>query len=211
MNKKLLAAIAAGMIMMTACDKQKPLSTGIHLENLDTTVCAQTDFYQYATGGWQRANPLQDEYARFGSFDKLGLECLEQVNTLVQELAKEEHQRGSIEQKIGDVYNLAMDTARRNREDIEPIRASIEAIDAIKDRSELSKLLGESMEYGLWSMYVDADAMNSSMNILNEYQGGFALGQRDYYLDEDEHTQMIRAEYLKHIRWLCRDTYALHQ
>ena len=55
------------------------------------------------------------------------------------------------------------------------------------------------MDYGLWAMYVDADAMNSSMNILNEYQAGFALSQKDYYIDEDEHTKHIRAEYLKHV------------
>ena len=187
------------MLMTTACQKTHNLSTGIRQENLDTTVCPQTDFYGYATGGWQKNNPLPDEYARFGSFDQLGLQCLEQVNTLIQDLAKEEHKKGSVEQKIGDIYNLAMDTARRNIEGKEPVRQSIEEIEAIKDRSELSAFLGRSMETGIWGMYVDADALNSSMNILNEFQGGFALGQRDYYVDDDEHTLSVREAYLKHI------------
>ena len=199
MKKTLLIALGAIVLMTTACHKQQPLSTGIHPENLDTTIVPQEDFYQFATGGWQQLNPLSDEYSRFGSFDKLGLQCMEQVNDLIKEIAATEHPQGTIEQKIADVYNLAMDTARRDAEGIAPVQETIHEILAIRDKSELSRLLGASMEYGLWAMYVDADAMNSSMNILNEYQAGFALGQREYYLDEDEHTQMIRNEYLKHI------------
>ena len=198
MKKTLLAALGAIVLMTTACHKQ-PLSTGIRPENLDTTIVPQEDFYQFATGGWQKNNPLGAEYARFGSFDKLGLQCMEQVNELIKEIASKRHKQGSIEQKISDVYRLSMDTARRDIEGIEPIRRTMDEITAIKDKAELSQLLGESMEYGLFAMYVDADAMNSSMNILNEYQAGFALGQRDYYVDEDEHTLMIRNEYKKHI------------
>ena len=199
MNKTLLAATTAIMVMTTACTQKEPLQTGIHIENLDMNVCPQQDFYQFATGGWQQQNPLTGEYARFGSFDKLGLQNLEQVNGLIQDIAATEHKHGSVEQKIGDIYNLAMDTARRNNEGYEAIRRSIEEIDGVTDRSQLSGLLGKSMEYSLWAMYVDADALNSSMNILNEYQAGFALGQKEYYLDEDEHTRSIREAYLKHI------------
>ncbi|MBR1922469.1 MAG: M13 family metallopeptidase [Paludibacteraceae bacterium] len=198
MKKTLSFALGAMMLMTTACQKPQ-LSTGIRTENLDTTIVPQEDFYQFATGGWQQLNPLEGEYSRFGTFDKLGIQCMEQVNDLIKELAAASHEQGTIEQKIADVYNLAMDTARRDGEGMEPIRVTMEQIQNIRDRSELSSLLGSAMEYGLWAMYVDADAMNSKMNILNEYQAGFALGQKDYYFDEDEHAQMIRDEYKKHI------------
>ena len=185
------------IMALTACNK--PQTTGIHLENLDTTAVAQNDFYQYACGGWKKNNPLPNEYSRFGSFDKLGLSNLEQVNGLIADIAAKQHKTGSIPQKIGDVYNLSMDTARRNAEGIAPVLPVLQEIENVTDKAQWSEVLGKAMDYGLWAMYVDADAMNSSMNILNEYQAGFALSQKDYYVDEDEHTKHIRAEYLKHV------------
>ena len=194
--KKTLVFILS-LMALTACTKQQ--TTGIHLENLDTTAVAQNDFYQYACGGWMKNNPLPNEYSRFGSFDKLGLSNLEQVNGLIADIAAKQHKMGSIPQKIGDVYNLSMDTTRRNAEGIAPVLPVLQEIENVTDKAQWSEVLGKAMDYGMWAMYVDADAMNSSMNILNEYQAGFALSQKDYYVDEDEHTKHIRAEYLKHV------------
>lgn len=196
MKLKTTALICAMMTMVACTTKQ---TSGIQPENLDTTAVAQNDFYQYACGGWMVNNPLPDEYSRFGSFDKLALSNLEQVNGLIKEIAEARHTRGSVEQKIADIYNLAMDTTRRNEENVKPVLKVIEEIDGITDRSQLSEALGRAMDYGMWAMYVDADAMNSSMNILNSYQAGFNLGEKEYYLDNDDHTRMIRAEYEKHI------------
>ena len=197
----LLATMAA---VMSACSSNPKQTTGIPLDNLDTTAVPQNDFYQYACGGWMAANPLTAEYARFGSFDKLALNNLEQVNGLIQEIAAAQHEQGSVEQKIGDIYNLALDTARRNQEGIAPLLKTLQEIQAIQSRDELSKLLGASMEYGLFAMYVDADAMNSSMNIMNEYQAGFALGEKEYYFDQDEQTLKIRNAYEQHVAQMFR-------
>ena len=195
--KKIILSLSAIVLMTTACTKQQ--TTGIDLANLDTTVVAQNDFYQYACGGWMANNPLTPEYSRFGSFDKLGLQNLEQVNGLIQEIAATKQKQGSVAQKIGDLYNLSMDTARRDQEGIAPVQVTLDEVAAITSREQLSEALGKAMDFGLWAMYVDADAMNSSMNILNEYQGGFALGEKEYYLDDDDHTRMIRDEYRKHV------------
>ena len=185
--------------VMTACTGTKQ-TTGIPLSNLDTTAIPQNDFYQFACGGWMEANPLTPEYSRFGSFDKLALNNLEQVNGLIQDIAAKQHHPGSVEQKIGDIYNLCLDTTRRNQEGIAPVEHTLQRIAAISSRDELSTVLGEAMEFALFAMYVDADAMNSSMNIMNEYQAGFALGEKEYYIDEDEHTLEIRAKYVQHVQ-----------
>ena len=196
--KKILFTLAALAVMTTACTK-KQQTTGIDLANLDTTAVPQNDFYRFACGGWMANNPLTPEYSRFGSFDKLALNNLEQVNGLIQDIAAKDHKRGSIGQKIGDMYNLAMDTARRDREGIEPVRKTLEEIRNISSRDELSRVLGAAMDYQLWAMYVDADAMNSSMNIMNEYQAGFSLGEKEYYIDDDEHTRSVREAYVKYV------------
>ena len=203
--KKLIFTLSAVMLMTTACTNKQEQTTGIDLANLDTTAVPQNDFYQFACGGWMANNPLTPEYARFGSFDKLGLTNLEQVNGLIREIAESQESRdksretGSIEQKIGDLYNLAMDTARRDREGIAPVQHTLDEIAAITSREELSKHLGAAMDYQLWAMYVDADAMNSSLNILNECQAGFALGEKEYYLDTDEQTTAIRNAYVAYV------------
>ena len=197
--KKLIFTLSAVMLMTTACTNKQEQTTGIDLANLDTTAVPQNDFYQFACGGWMANNPLTPEYARFGSFDKLGLTNLEQVNGLIQDIAKNQHSQGDVAQKIGDLYNLAMDTARRDREGIAPVQHTLDEIAAITSREELSKHLGAAMDYQLWAMYVDADAMNSSMNILNECQAGFALGEKEYYLDTDEQTTAIRNAYVAYV------------
>ena len=202
--KKILFTLAAVTFMATACTN-KQQTTGIDLSNLDTTAVPQNDFYQFACGGWMANNPLTPEYSRFGSFDKLGLQNLEQVNGLIQEIAervksqKSKVERGSVEQKIGDVYNMAMDTARRDAEGLAPVQKTLAEVAAISSREQLSEVLGAAMDFQLWAMYVDADAMNSSMNILNEYQAGFALGEKEYYLDEDEQTKKIRDAYVAYV------------
>ncbi len=192
-------------IMMLGCNQ--PKGVGIRTENLDTTIVPQTDFYQYATGGWQQLNPLTDEYSRFGSFDKLGLENLEQVKQLVASIAQKEseYKRGSIEQKIATLYNQSMNTERRNNNQdicafVNELNETVDAYRAVaNNRTERSKMLGAAMEYGLWILYVEADPGNSSMNLMQEAQAGFNLGEKEYYLDIDEATTKIREAYRKHI------------
>lgn len=195
MKKYFLFALS---IMAIGCTKQ-PQTIGLHLDNLDTTAVAQNDFYQFACGGWMKNNPLTAEYSRFGSFDAVAEENRKQLNELIGEIAATSHKNGSVEQKIGDLYNLALDTARRDIEGITPVEPAIKELWAIQDRAEFAALLGRSLEMGIWGMYVDADEMNSSMNILKCYQGGFALGEKEYYFDTDEQTSKIRNAYVKHI------------
>ena len=201
MKTKHFFLIALG-IMAMGCTKQQ--TTGIDLTNLDTTAVAQNDFYQYACGGWMEKNPLTAEFSRYGSFDVVREANQKQLNELIGEIAAKQHQAGTIEQKIGDLYNLALDTARRDVEGIAPVQPELEKIWAVQDRHEFDELLGSTYQFGIFGIYVDADEMNSSMNILKEFQGGFALGEKEYYLDDDSTTLRIREAYQKHVANMFR-------
>lgn len=197
MRIKNLLIISMALFAMGCTNKNQ--TTGISLSNLDTKAVPQNDFYRYACGGWMDANPLTAEYSRYGSFDVVAEQNRKQLNELIGGIAAKKHNQGTIEQKIGDLYNQAMDTAARDAQGIRAVEPALEEIWNVKSSGEWSALLGKSMQYGIWGMYVDADEMNSSMNILKECQGGFALGEKEYYFDDDEQTRSIREAYVKHI------------
>jgi len=197
------SVIIASLLMTTACNSQKAgQSAGIKPENLDTTAMPQNDFYQFATGGWQKENPLTGEYSRYGSFDKLAENNREQLRGLIEDIASKTAKSGTVEQKIADLFNLAMDSTKLNKDGYEPVKADIAKISALKDSKELVELLPELMQNGVspfFNVYVDADPMNSNQYLVQTYQGGIGLGERDYYLENDANTKNIRDKYAAHI------------
>ena len=188
--------------MTTACNDQKGQKSGIDLTNLDTNVSPRVDFYQYACGGWQEKNPLTGEYSRFGSFDQLGENNRKQLRELIAGIAASQHQAGTVEQKIGDLYNMAMDSAKLNQDGYAPIKADLARIAALRSKEELSTLIPQLMldgTDGYFTIYVDADPMSSTENLFQTYQYGISLGEREYYIDNDEHTTSIREAYKEHV------------
>lgn len=199
--KKLTVPIIALVLMTNACNAPKD-TTGINLKNLDTTAVAGNDFYQYACGGWMKDNPLTGEYSRFGSFDKLRENNLNQLKDLVTGIASKGGSEGSIEQKIADLYNISMDSTKLNKDGYEPIKAELQRISALKSKEELVKLMPDLYLSGIdtyFSISVEADQMSSKENLVQTYQSGISLGEREYYLDNDAHTKEIRDKYKQHV------------
>ncbi len=191
-------------LMATSCNSKKEADQkgGIRLANLDQTTNPRNDFYQYACGGWMKANPLTDEYSRFGSFDQLAENNRTQIKSLIEELAKQTAQPGTVAQKIGDLYNIAMDSAKLNADGVAPIKGYLDKLAAIQDRNVLSKEIATMHRDGFgpfFGLYVGADDMNSSMNMAQLFQGGLSLGEREYYLDGDDHSKEIRAKFEEHV------------
>ena len=202
MKLKTFATLAVAAFATVACTNNKTMESGIRLENLDTTAVAGDDFYQYACGGWMKSHPLTDEYSRFGTFDKLAEDNREQLRTLIADIAAQENAAGTVAQKIGDLYNMAMDSTTRNERGIEPLRPLMERIAGLKSNAEVMPLVAELSRQGMGSffqVYIDADIMDSKQNLVQIYQGGIALGEKEYYLDTDEATAAIREAYKKHI------------
>ena len=99
--------------LTAACGKGNvQLKSGLDLANLDTTVSAGADFYQFANGGWRKANPLTAEYSRFGAMDKMANQNSEKMKQLVEEIAAGQHENGSNGQKVADLFNMIMDSVK---------------------------------------------------------------------------------------------------
>ena len=178
------------------------VGAGIKMQNLDTSVKAGDDFYKYACGGWMKSNPLPAAYSRFGSFDQLQEDNNKRINSILKELETGTFQKGSTEKKLSDLYKLAMDMKRRNKDGVEPVMPVIRKLENAKTTAELFNVQKELLTYGsqqFLSFYFAADEKNSSQNILNISQGGITLGQKEYYLDDDEATRNIREAYKKHV------------
>ncbi len=185
---------------LTACNQQ---TTGLKLENMDTTVKPGTDFYQYACGGWIKNNPLKPEYSSYGSFDVVVEENQKRIRELIEDLASKPQEQGSLGQKIGDLYALRMDSVRQNKEGVKPVLADMERVAKVKTTEELMTLLNqmntEGVAFGeLWGYYVGADMMVSTQNLLELSQGGYSI-ERDYYVKDDEAHKKILEAYKKHV------------
>ena len=206
MNKKNYVAVATlAFAMLTSCAGQKEAksTSGIDLANMDTTVSAGTDFFRYACGGWNDAHPLTAEYSRYGTFDELFENSQKQLRELIEGLAAQKNnQAGSAAQKIGDLYNMAMDSVTLNKQGAEPVKAMLDKITGLKDKSEIVPMMTEMAHIGIgtyFHSYVYADPKNSSLNIFQMGQGGINLGEKEYYLDTDSITQNIREQYKLYI------------
>ena len=172
---------------------------------MDTTVAAGTDFYEYACGGWIKNNPLKPEYARFGTFDQLLENNQEQLRVLIEELSATPHEAGSVAGKIGALYAMGLDSTKLNADGVAPIKEELAAINALATKSDVSKMVATLHKEGMapfFALFVDADEKNSAMNIVQLYQAGIGMGDRDYYLLEDEGSAKMRDAYRAYINKL---------
>lgn len=206
--KIMFPLVAAGFMVLAGCgNKAQETDTqstckSVNLANLDTTVTAGEDFYQYACGGWMKEHPLKPEFSRYGVFEQLMEMNREQLRALVEELKAAPQQEGSVAQKIGMLYELALDSVKTNEEGFEPIKEELLAIRNLGTKAEFSKMVANLHKEGItpfFALYVGADEKNSSMNIVQLYQAGLGMGDRDYYLQNDETFSKIREAYKAYI------------
>ena len=203
MKKTLIAVMALGLF--AACNKgpkTPELTSGIDKSNLDTTANPADNFYQYACGGWMEKNPLTDEYSRYGSFDKLGEDNREQLKSLIEEIAANKHEANSIPDKIATLYNMGMDSTTLNNQGAQPIEGMLKNIAALATTDDLQKEMTNLHINGInpfFGLFAEADYSDSKMTIAWLWQTGIAMGDRDYYLKDDDHNKELRAKYTEMI------------
>lgn len=186
----LLLALVAAM-MMNAQTK------GLNPADMDTSVRAGDDFYQYAGGGWMKANPLTVEYSSYGVFHHLNERTRKQLNELFDELTSKSHAKGTIDQKVADLYRMAMDSVRLNREGATPLKDDLAQINTFKKQDLTTSLVAMHLSLcnTFFSVGVSADLVNSRLNVLYMNAGGSSLPDRDYYLKTDRDSKKLQQAY----------------
>ena len=187
MKKELLIMSVAIMAAATSCGTKSAGEKvpAIDLASLDPSISAKEDFYQYATGGWQKNHPLKPEYSRYGSFDVLRENNEIRLNELFQGLSSVKAEKGSVQQKISDLYAMGLDSTRLNAEGVNPVKPYLDALESVKDVESYVRAMADIELHGdggCWGVYAESDMTDNSNTVLYITQSGLALGNRDYYL-----------------------------
>ena len=175
---------------------------GVDRANLDLSVAPQTDFYDYACGGWMKANPLKPEFARYGTFDELRENNRVQLRELIMNLDVKNAEEGSVTQKIGDLYAMGLDSLKLNIDGAQPIIGDVVAINQTPKEDVIDLLATKIGVDAFFSTGVEPDMMDSEVNAMYWSQGGMGLGDRDYYLEDSDNARKIRDAYRTYIKTL---------
>lgn len=196
--------VSFSMVATAACAQN--LSSGIDKANMNLDVKPGADFYEYAAGGWLKTHPLDAEHPTNGAFVDLEEQNQKRIKGLIEEYSSTSQPKGSLGQKIGDLYNLMMDSVRLNREGAAPLKPVLAKIEAIKNKKEYQLVTAQLDRQGasamMFGISVGADQRNASQNIVGISQGGIGLGERDYYQNDDEQTVKVRNAYKEYIKTL---------
>lgn len=181
-----LWALAASLMLSSVSVQAQEKNGGVKKENRDESARPGDDFFQYANGGWMKANPLPAEYGRYGSFEVLEQKTNQQLRDLIDELSKTQHPMGSVAQKVADVYRLAMDTQTRSQQGAAPLKADQKAIASIKTVDQLFNHIAQMMITGnspFFGCRIGTYREDSNRKLMAISQGGTGLGQKDYYTE----------------------------
>lgn len=192
------------LLFLTNCNQPKMSEekiVGFDLNNIDSTVSPNQNFYDYAVGNWVKNNPIPDDQTRWGAFNVLIEETNDQVKTIIEEaLSMAGEENSSLSGKVGTFYEIGMDTVIIEKLGYTPLNNELESISKIENKNDLIKYIAHMHKYignPLFLFYSTVDAKNSDSVITGIWQSGLGLPERDYYLNEDKRSVEIREKYVE--------------
>ena len=200
---KKITMVGALAVAALAADAQAPAAAqgavhGVNKADMDMSVRPGDDFYQYAGGGWLKANPMKPEYSSYGVFNDLAETNRKQIRELFENLSKEKHAFGSVGQKVADLYNMAMDSVRLNKEGAAPLQKDLDKVKAFSKKADFTAFIADQHLYKgnpFFGIGVDTDLKNSDLNVMWLSAGTSGLPDRDYYLNTDADSKKKQEAY----------------
>ncbi len=180
----------------------KSNARGLDKRNMDTSVGACEDFYQYSNGKWLSRNPIPSDQSSWGISSELRERNYELLRDILDEAAAADAPAGTNKRKSGDFWLAAMNTAKIEKDGLKPIAADLERIAKVSSIEELQAIIRDHHKEGLSTLFsagVDQDLMNSDQYIVYATQGGLGLPDRDYYTRDDAESQELRTKYVAHV------------
>ena len=209
MNYFKLLPLSLGLLLFASCEntstkeetdmKEKtPNTKALKKADMNLSVKPGENFFEYANGGWMKANPVPSDKTQYGSFTVLYDENQKKLKALVDDLQNATDLDNEDAKKIATIFKSGMDTATINKDAYSPIEKELEEVDALTSKDEMMVLVAkmhQSYTVPFFRIMASQDDKNSSQMILHMYQGGLGMPDRDYYLNDDERIQQLREAY----------------
>jgi len=180
-------------------EPKAPHSFDLHA--IDKTADPCVDFYQFACGNWRKDNPIPSDQSSWGRFHELSERNRYLLYLDLKRAA--DSPKTPLQHKYGDFFAACMDTDLADKLGDKPVQPLFARIDAIKDKKDIAAVAGyldSSTPTGIFFRFgIEQDQKDSTKQIEAVHQGGLTLPDRDYYLQDDEHMQSIRAKYHDYI------------
>ncbi len=201
--KRALGIVLFVLVAVSCGQQAPPLTSGIDMANMDTSVRPQDDFFRYVNGTWLDTTEIPADQTNTGVFLDLRDKAREDVKAIIEDVSsKTDLEPGSDEQKVADLYNSFMNTESLDELGISSLDAELALIGAIADKDQLSAYFARSGINGgggPFNIYIWVDAKDSTRYVTYMWQSGLGLPDRDYYFKEDERSVELREAYVVHV------------
>ena len=206
MKKLIFLVLTAGMMLYgketaKTNSSQKKYDDKSLIQDLSKTDRPQDDFFKYVNGNWDKTTKIPSTKGGWGVTDELIEKNQNFLKELIGEIKNKKLPENSEEYKLITLYNSYLNTARRDKEGINPIKEDLAAISAIKNLDDIQKYTVKKTKDGSkllydWSVATDLnDARNYGIFLVNPKLGL----PRSYYQNDEEEDKEILDEYTKYV------------
>ncbi len=204
-NHLVLAGALCLAVSAFVIDKPKPKHPVKYIDpaNMDLSVKPGDNFFEYANGTWVKKNPIPAKETRWGSFNILIQQNTDRLQVLLKDASKTQGPKGSIKQRVGDMFASGMDSVAIEKLGYDPIKPDLERIAKINSLTDVVNEFtyehAHAISTPLLGFGVSPDEKHPTVNIIGFSQGGTSLADRDYYLKNDARTVKIQNAYKHYI------------